>query len=63
MKKQTTVKMLVLSVMRKWILQVAAGKFAIREKNPFQQEPNTETKAQRGCGAPAAGDACSCYAH
>lgn len=49
--------------MRKWILQVAAGKFAIREKNPFQQEPNTETKAQRGCGAPAAGDACSCYAH
>lgn len=60
MKKQTTVKMLVLSMMCKWILQVAAGKFAIREKNPFKQEP-IEMKARRGYGAPAAGDVCSCY--
>lgn len=63
MKKQTTVKMLILSTMSKRILQVAAGKFAIRGKNPFQREPNIETKAQRGCGAPAAGDGGSCYTY
>lgn len=63
MKKQTTVKVLVLSMMCQWILQVAAGKFAIREKNPFQQEPNIEMKARRGYGAPAAGDVCSCYTY
>ena len=35
MKKKHTVKTLVLSVMCKWILQVAAGKSAIREKKSF----------------------------
>lgn len=49
--------------MSKWILQAAAGKFAIREKNPFQWEPNIETKTQRGRGAPAAGDVGSCYTY